>query len=118
GRSTPGPTPGPLRGPGSNGPSGPGPGASGRTAGAPGAGGVASGGSRPAAQIAREGEAARRDFHRAAAESPGDDGGRGLRRAGRSGALQAFFIANSGRSLMPASEASGALSPRLKAEDR
>lgn len=114
--STPGPTPGPLRGPQGDGPSGPGPGSGGRRA--PGAGGVASGGPRPAAQIAREGEAARRDFHRATAASPDGDGGRGPRRAGRSGALHAFFIANSGRSLMPASEASGALSPRLKAEDR
>jgi type IV secretion system protein TrbL len=118
GRSTPGRTPGPMPGPGDGGPSSPGRWPSGQTAGAPGAGGVASGGPRPAAQIAREGEAARRDFHRAAAESPGGDGGRGPRRTGRSGALQAFFIANSGRSLMPASEASGALSPRLKAEDR
>lgn len=37
--------------------------------------------------------------------------------AGRSAALQAFFIANSGRGLMPAAESSGALMPTVKPED-
>ena len=37
--------------------------------------------------------------------------------AGRSAALQAFFIANSGRGLMPAGESSGALMPTVKPED-
>ena len=37
--------------------------------------------------------------------------------AGRSAALQTFFIANSGRGLMPAGETSGALSPRIRPEE-
>lgn len=37
--------------------------------------------------------------------------------AGRSAALQAFYIANSGRSLMPAGESTGALKPTVKPED-
>ena len=36
---------------------------------------------------------------------------------GRSAALQAFFIANSGRGLMPSAEGSGALMPTVKPED-
>lgn len=37
--------------------------------------------------------------------------------AGRSAALQAFFVANSGRALMPAGESSGALKPTVRSED-
>lgn len=37
--------------------------------------------------------------------------------SGRSAALQAFFVANSGRGLMPAGETSGALSPRIRPEE-
>jgi type IV secretion system protein TrbL len=37
--------------------------------------------------------------------------------AGRSQALQAFFIANTGRGLLPAGETSGVLSPNLKTEE-
>ncbi|KAK0351460.1 hypothetical protein LTR94_024884, partial [Friedmanniomyces endolithicus] len=36
---------------------------------------------------------------------------------GRSGALQAFFLANTGRGLMPSGETSGTLSPGLKTEE-
>ncbi len=64
--------------------------------------------------IAREAEAARRDFHRAAAG--GDAPARG-RAPGRSAALQAFFVANAGRGLMPSGETSGVLSPSLKTEE-
>ena len=64
--------------------------------------------------IAREAEAARRDFHRAAAG--GDVPARG-RATGRSAALQAFFVANAGRGLMPSGETSGVLSPSLKTEE-
>lgn len=39
------------------------------------------------------------------------------RSPGRSAALQAFLIANSGRGLMPAGESSGALQPTVKPED-
>ncbi|MBX3477372.1 MAG: P-type conjugative transfer protein TrbL [Brevundimonas sp.] len=45
------------------------------------------------------------------------DGGAKGRAAGRSAALQAFFIANSGRALMPAGENSGALKPTVRNED-
>ena len=69
---------------------------------------------RPAPAIAREAESARRDFHRAA--SPGGGAGAGAP-AGRSHALQAFVIANTGRGLLPAGETSGVLSPNLKTEE-
>lgn len=64
--------------------------------------------------IAREAEAARRDFHRAAAGSDAPARGRAQ---GRSAALQAFFVANAGRGLMPSGETSGVLSPSLKTEE-
>lgn len=75
------------------------------------------GGSGPAPKpetIAREAETARRDFHRAAAEGGAPARGR---RQGRSAALQAFFVANAGRGLMPSGETSGVLSPSLKTEE-
>lgn len=69
---------------------------------------------RPAAVINREAEAARQDFHRAAgAQASGDV----PQRPTRSAALQAFFVANAGRGLMPAGEGSGVLSPNLKTEE-
>ncbi|MDQ1193893.1 type IV secretion system protein TrbL [Brevundimonas vesicularis] len=45
----------------------------------------------------------------------GSGTGRGA--AGRSAALQAFFVANAGRGLMPAGETSGALKPTVRPED-
>ncbi|QYF88214.1 P-type conjugative transfer protein TrbL [Brevundimonas sp. PAMC22021] len=42
---------------------------------------------------------------------------RGARPSGRSAALQAFFVANAGRGLMPAGESSGALKPTVTSED-
>ncbi|WP_421729075.1 P-type conjugative transfer protein TrbL [Brevundimonas sp.] len=78
--------------------------------------GVASSGGRPAGKIAAEAEGARRDFHRAAAA--GSDGRAGKASpSGRSVALQAFFVANAGRGLMPGGETSGVLSPNLKTEE-
>lgn len=68
---------------------------------------------RPAAVIGREAEAARKAFHRAAAASPGGP----PKPAGRAAALQAFFVANAGRGLLPAGETSGVLSPHLKPEE-
>lgn len=64
-------------------------------------------------RIARETEAARRDFHRAAgaADAPASQ------RQRRSAALQTFFLANAGRGLLPAGETSGTISPQLKAEE-
>lgn len=51
-------------------------------------------------------------------ETPSQDGrGNGGRPLGRSAALQAFFIANAGRGLMPAGESSGALKPTVRSED-
>jgi len=75
------------------------------------------GGQRPGCKpevIAREAEAARRDFHRAAGSG---DVTAGARPQGRSAALQAFFVANAGRGLMPSGETSGVLSPSLKTEE-
>ncbi|MNS18374.1 TrbL/VirB6 plasmid conjugal transfer protein [compost metagenome] len=71
-------------------------------------------GGRKPEVIAREAEAARKDFHRAAA---GDDASPKVRLQGRSAALQAFFVANAGRGLMPSGETSGVLSPSLKTEE-
>lgn len=64
--------------------------------------------------IAREAEAARRDFHHAAA---GSDAPGIARPQGRAAALQAFFVANAGRGLMPSGETSGVLSPSFKTEE-
>ncbi|OGN51806.1 MAG: P-type conjugative transfer protein TrbL [Caulobacterales bacterium RIFOXYB1_FULL_67_16] len=50
-------------------------------------------------------------------DRPLGGGAKGGRVAGRSAALQAFFIANSGRALMPAGENSGALKPTVRSED-
>ena len=78
----------------------------------------ASGGPRPGRKpevIARESEAARRDFHKAA--GGGVVPTEGARPQGRSAALQAFFVANAGRGLMPSGETSGVLSPSLKTEE-
>ncbi|RZJ00923.1 MAG: P-type conjugative transfer protein TrbL [Brevundimonas sp.] len=69
--------------------------------------------SRPAATVATETEAARRDFHRAAARS-GETAAKGT---GQSPALRAFFVANAGRGLLPSSESSGVLTPNLKTEE-
>ncbi|MBJ7320359.1 MAG: hypothetical protein JHC96_16350 [Brevundimonas sp.] len=80
---------------------------------APPSGGGPQGGARPASPVAREAEAARRDFHRAA----GGQGGGSGRPPARTAALQAFFVANAGRGLMPAGETSGVLSPNLKSEE-
>ncbi|MFJ6024249.1 P-type conjugative transfer protein TrbL [Brevundimonas sp. NPDC092305] len=68
---------------------------------------------RPAATIAAEREAARRDFHRAASRTAGSAPGAG----GQSPVLRAFFIANAGRGLLPSSETSGVLNPNLKTEE-
>lgn len=74
------------------------------------------GGSRAPGRIADEAAAARADFHRAAAGSgAGPPAGRAP--VGRSAALQAFFVANAGRGLMPGGETSGVLSPNLKTEE-
>jgi type IV secretion system protein TrbL len=106
-------------------------GGSGPSSGAAGTG-EAPGGGRPAAVLARETEAARSGFHRAAAGAATTGAGRdgsgagsgaglagpgGARPVGRSQALQAFFIANTGRGLLPAGETSGVLSPNLKTEE-
>ncbi|MDQ8029382.1 MAG: hypothetical protein REJ23_11695, partial [Brevundimonas sp.] len=82
---------------------------------------------RPAAIIDQEAGDARRDFHRAAGGAAGGaangtgDGGAAppgaSRSGGRSAALQAFFVANAGRGLMPSGESSGVLSPSLKTEE-
>ncbi|MFC3077844.1 P-type conjugative transfer protein TrbL [Phenylobacterium terrae] len=70
---------------------------------------------RPAERIEAEARKAQADFHRALgaqSEAPAQTAA-----ARRSAALQAFFTANAGRSLLPASETSGSASPQLKPED-
>jgi type IV secretion system protein TrbL len=54
--------------------------------------------------------AARSPFHPAPGLGPTGS-------SGRSAALQAFFVANAGRGLLPSGEASGVLSPNLKTEE-
>lgn len=66
--------------------------------------------------IARETEEARRAFHRAVRADAAPDAASAVRQR-RSAALQTFFVANAGRSLLPAGETSGALSPQLKSEE-
>ena len=71
--------------------------------------------SRPAEQIDDEARRAERDFKAAAAGS-----GQPHRTAPstrRSAALQSFFVANAGRSLLPGGETSGSVSPQLKSEE-
>ena len=70
---------------------------------------------RPAAQMDREAEDARRAFGRAVRNESYAQ--RNPRPAHRSAALQTFFLANAGRSLLPAGETSGALAPELKPEE-
>jgi len=69
---------------------------------------------RPAAVIAKEAAQARQNFHRAAGMQPSTGA---PERTARSAALQAFFVANAGRGLMPSGESSGVLSPNLKTEE-
>lgn len=70
---------------------------------------------RPAAAIAAESRAAQADFHRAASRSA-ETTPRPTPH-GRGAALQAFFLANTGRHLLPSAESSGVLSPNLKTEE-
>jgi len=72
-------------------------------------------GSRSPHKVAAEAQTARSDFHRAAGRTGG--GGGATAPQGRAAALQAFFVANTGRGLMPAGETSGVLSPNLKTEE-
>lgn len=66
---------------------------------------------RPEAQIEAEARQARQDFSRAVRTD-------GAQRASRrSAAIQTFFLANAGRSLLPGAESSGTLSPQIKPEE-
>ncbi len=76
--------------------------------------GAPTSGARSPDRIAAEAERARQDFHRAAASRPEAQASRST---GRSPALQAFFVANAGRGLMPSGETSGSLSPNLRSEE-
>lgn len=75
-----------------------------------GAGPAAAG--RPAATLAAEAKAAQADFRKAAGAAS-----RSSRPPSRAAALQAFFVANTARGLMPAGETSGVLSPNLRSEE-
>jgi type IV secretion system protein TrbL len=84
----------------------------------PGASGVSSSPTRAGdPRNAREAEAARRDFHRAVNDPGPEVRGADPRRSRRAAALQAFFVANAGRSLLPGAESSGAVAPQLKDEE-
>jgi len=72
-------------------------------------------GAAPDPRIARETESARQAFHRALRDE--DRPSAGAARSGRHAALQAFFLANAGRGLLPGNETSGALAPQLKDEE-
>lgn len=71
--------------------------------------------SRPAEQIDAEARRAERDFKAAAARSSRPN--RPAPSTRRSAALQSFFVANAGRSLLPGGETSGSVSPQLKSEE-
>lgn len=75
---------------------------------------VSGGDGRSPGTVAAEARTARADFHRAASR-PAMPGGASQK--GRSAALQAFFVANAGRGLLPSGETSGVLSPNLKTEE-
>jgi type IV secretion system protein TrbL len=92
---------------------GPGKGQGSGTTQASGAGTAAAAPARPDTVVGREAEAARTALHRAAGGSPGAR----PESAGRAAALQAFFVANAGRGLLPGGETSGVLSPRLRTEE-
>ena len=79
-----------------------------------GAEGPSGGGGRSPGPIAAEARTARADFHRAASR-PATAAGSNPQ--GRSAALQAFFVANAGRGLLPSGETSGVVSPNLKTEE-
>jgi type IV secretion system protein TrbL len=67
-----------------------------------------------------EAETARRAFHRALQADASGEGATDpetARRQRRSAALQVFFVANTGRGLLPGAETSGSLSPQLKDEE-
>ncbi|MBB1177732.1 P-type conjugative transfer protein TrbL [Pseudomonas sp. FW305-3-2-15-E-TSA4] len=81
----------------------------------PGEGAPGAAAGRPAAVRDAEARAARSDFHRAVSAS--DSASSRSRPPGRAAALQAFFVANTGRTLMPAGETSGVLSPNLRTEE-
>jgi type IV secretion system protein TrbL len=72
-------------------------------------------GPAPSPRIANENEAARRVFHRAleAERRPQPPPAR----SGRNAAMQAFFVANAGRALLPGNETSGALAPQIRDEE-
>lgn len=61
--------------------------------------------------------AAHAEFRRAMAAGGDSEDATVTRAARRSAALQAFFVANAGRSLLPAHETSGGLAPTLKSEE-
>lgn len=69
---------------------------------------------RPAGTIEAEARTAKSDFYRAASRPAATAAGNPR---GRSAALQAFFVANAGRGLLPSGETSGVLSPNLKTEE-
>ncbi|WP_293469453.1 P-type conjugative transfer protein TrbL [Phenylobacterium sp.] len=112
---------GAMAGPAAPGGGGPGPQAATRPAGpapaapAPSPGPDAPGSSADTDRLARETEAARRDFQRAVDAYLASS--RSTARARRNSALQAFFVANAGRSLLPGHEASGAVTPPLEDEE-
>ena len=81
----------------------------------PGDGASGAGATRPASVREADARAAQSDFQRAIAVS--DPASAPARRPGRAAALQAFFVANAGRTLMPAGETSGVLSPNLRTEE-
>ena len=76
--------------------------------------GVSGGGGRSPGTVAAEARTAQADFHRAASRPAATAAGNPR---GRSAALQAFFVANAGRGLLPSGETSGVLSPNLKTEE-
>jgi type IV secretion system protein TrbL len=78
--------------------------------------GPSNGSERDPEQIAREAGDARKAFHRALADEAQQRPAATARQR-RSAAVQTFFLANTGRSFLPASESVGTLAPQLKPEE-
>jgi type IV secretion system protein TrbL len=119
GGSSPGPRPptGPSGGPPGGSPGAPAPDPSGGSA--PSSSPPANTAAPDDAEQRREGETAqaRAAFHRALAAPADSSQPAAAVRARRSAALQTFFAANAGRSLLPSGESSGSAPPQLKPKD-
>jgi type IV secretion system protein TrbL len=117
GRPPPGAAPGSGAGPSGGPPNSARPAPGGRRADPPPAAPRAAAGDPAERRRQAETSQARADFHRALDAQPDPPTAASGARTRRSAALQTFFAANAGRSLLPSGESSGSLPPQLKPEE-